>query len=1377
MTRLQRKITLLGLFLIGIVGSTFANMDPALRKQLKDNASNQVTLRAGDCLPGSSRYDQQINNVRAALLINGDVWWDKNDAVYIIPKVLPGTGAKAVSSIFTGGVWLGGKDQAGNLKLAASIYGQGTNSDFWPGPLNENGTTNKKTCENWDKHFVVFRTEIDSARKLWNAALIAASGVRENAIIPDGLIPSSVKGWPASKNRFFYEVNRFVLPITSQGYGKFHDENNNTEYEPDKGDYPTIDVKRCNVDVYPDEMVYWIYNDNGNVHTISAKSEPIQMEVQVQAFGYQTNDFLNDMTFQRYKLINRAKTDIDSMYFAMFVDADLGCYTDDYVGCDTSRSLAYYYNQDEEDGTTGIVCDGGVNTYGTKIPIMGIDYFRGPNDANGKELGMSSFTYFNNAGSGGPPAGTTDPKTAIEFYNYLTGKWKDGTPYTYGGTAYNPGTSGKKIKYAYVDAPNLAGPNIWSMCYPEKAPTTYDRRTIQATGPLLLKPGAVNELIVGIPWVPDQKYPCPSIARLQEADDIAQALFDNCFKIFDGPDAPDVTWVELENEIIAVLSNSPDTAQSNNAKEQYKEPGLKIPRRLPNGKANPDTNYVFEGYKIYQLQNGDVGVADLNNVDKARLVGQVDVQNNVTRMINWISEEDPNFPGRVINRPVVKVQSNNKGIEHTFSFKEDRFASGDNKKLINHKKYYYTVIAYAYNEYELFDALKNQGQREMYVEGRRNIGDKTRGNKPYVVTPRPIVDQLLYSKYGEGPQITRLDGIGDGGRYIDITEETLTKILNGTGDGTLTYQPGLGPINVKIYNPIEVIDGTYTLEMRDANMADDVLDPKATWVLKREGDAKTVISETSIDKLNEQVIAKYGFSLAIAQVTDVGKNPTGVDNRNGAIGSTVTYKSSTGSRWLQSLPDDAPVALGNLGINNSILNYLKTRNLEADFELDPKQGLGNTNPNNIFVPYGLCDFRDFPNQFYLTPAWVNASNTSVRANNSLENLNNVNIVFTSDKSKWSRCAVVETAVPYYYDGAVHTMSPQFETQNSVITTSRSANFNLRNAPSVGKDASTGDNIPAKQITAAEQAAGITYGMGWFPGYAVDVETGERLNIFFGENSTFDPNVGIYEPGSAGINRDMMFNPSTQSYLPYQTTTFNAAASLFFGGQHYVYVMKTKYDECLALAGRLTLGGAGFKKVTELKNVAWAGMIYPTSGSKFLSYKDGLIPNDVTVTMRVNNSYAPLKGKGTNGNHPAYKFTLAGKQAAPLVTQTQIDSSLNFINVVPNPYYGFSAYEINEFSSTIKITNLPPLCKVSIYTLDGKFIRQFNRDEKPIAYPEVLVYGNRSKQINPDLEWDLKNDKNIPVSSGVYLINVDAGALGQRVLKFFAINRQFDPSRL
>jgi hypothetical protein len=53
----------------------------------------------------------------------------------------------------------------------------------------------------------------------------------------------------------------------------------------------------------------------------------------------------------------------------------------------------------------------------------------------------------------------------------------------------------------------------------------------------------------------------------------------------------------------------------------------------------------------------------------------------------------------------------------------------------------------------------------------------------------------------------------------------------------------------------------------------------------------------------------------------------------------------------------------------------------------------------------------------------------------------------------------------------------------------------------------------------------------------------------------------------------------------------------------------------------------------------------------------------------------------------------------------------------------------------------------------------------------------SKQITPALEWDLKNSKGIPVSSGVYIIHITADGLGERVIKWFGVARQFDPSGL
>ena len=41
----------------------------------------------------------------------------------------------------------------------------------------------------------------------------------------------------------------------------------------------------------------------------------------------------------------------------------------------------------------------------------------------------------------------------------------------------------------------------------------------------------------------------------------------------------------------------------------------------------------------------------------------------------------------------------------------------------------------------------------------------------------------------------------------------------------------------------------------------------------------------------------------------------------------------------------------------------------------------------------------------------------------------------------------------------------------------------------------------------------------------------------------------------------------------------------------------------------------------------------------------------------------------------------------------------------------------------------------------------------------------------------KNNKGIPVASGIYLIHVKAPGYGERVLKWFGIPRQYDPTGL
>jgi flagellar hook assembly protein FlgD len=104
----------------------------------------------------------------------------------------------------------------------------------------------------------------------------------------------------------------------------------------------------------------------------------------------------------------------------------------------------------------------------------------------------------------------------------------------------------------------------------------------------------------------------------------------------------------------------------------------------------------------------------------------------------------------------------------------------------------------------------------------------------------------------------------------------------------------------------------------------------------------------------------------------------------------------------------------------------------------------------------------------------------------------------------------------------------------------------------------------------------------------------------------------------------------------------------------------------------------------------------------------------------------------------------------------LENALDLINVVPNPYYAFSSYEINKLDNRIKITNLPQNCTIAIYDLSGNRVRAFKKGDPSTS-----------------LDWDLKNEKNIPVASGVYIIHVVVPNVGEKVLKWFGVMRPVD----
>lgn len=1275
---MNRKSTYILLLVFFGVSQHVLGLDNPLSKTKNSSISKQHFIT--DCTRPTAQYDMSVNNIRARILNGGDLF---ASAAYITPA--PATGQLPVSAIYAAGVWIGGTDRAGNIKLSAVTY-RSEGYDYTAGPLDVNGTTDKEYCDDWDKIFSVKGINISSHIKAWQKA--QSSGGFDCSKIPD-----DVKFWPAQGNPYFASKYGFELP--EQSLAAFWDFNGDGRYNPCEGDYPILDDRSCDAAYHeglkiPAEINYFVFNDAGRAHTLSGPSQ-MQMEVQVNAFAYESGDELNDMTFYQYKLINKAPENLVDCYFSFWIDPDLGCYQDDFIGYDPITDMAYVYNQDEADGVNGTACEG-VNSYGYDIPIIGFSYIRGPlgskvfkRDQNGNllydsqgnkilidptpgsgsqdtlvELGISSFTYMENCGIGNPTPNTCDPKRGMEdgFYNFMRGKLADGSPFI--NSVTNDSTY-----HVFDGDPN--DPNGWSMC---TANLPFgDRRMLMSTGPMLMQPGSVNQLTVSIVTAFDIKNPCPDISKLRYANTLSQELFDNCFEtLIVGPDAPDILGTENDKEIVLQLIND---EQSNNFEEKYREKILSVSEPF-------DQYYTFEGYKIFQLSSPNVTRQQLDNTALARLVSQSDIQNNITEIFNWknIVNPDPNATEDYIWVPELKVSGSNTGIQPSHLFTEDQFAA-ENKILVNGKNYYFMVVAYAHNEWKPFNINDNTGQKTSYIESFKNI-------KTYTFAPKQDI-----SKEKQQLKITRISGEGNPKVFLELAPEMYDKMLRDDFDGKITYLTGYGPLQGKIIDESKLQNKVYRLEITgdfNSNRSICAYEEDAVWKLTDITENTVILEDKSLNDIKEYVIEELGFAITVNQHTEPG---TQVYTKNGAVGQKVEYANLDASKWFSAITYEQEVR----NKPNNFLNFLSPRAQDPNLELS-SMGTG------YFVPFISTRYEIAPS-FYLSPAarelmsfMVGSSVNSLR----YRDLNNVDIVLTKDKSKWSKCMVVESTAPDLVAEG---------------TLGNRKNFELRNGPSIDQNGN-----PLNDGTS---------GFSYFPGYAVDVETGERLNIFFGESSLFIDtliningtltNLKSLLKDEVTLGGDMIFNPSSQVVIEdlvvrdpvtSEIISFNDPRATVAGGQHYIYVTRQAYDGCASLATKLqrTAGGITASNLNRGKvgaAITWTSFPVLSTDAQLLPLSEGLIPNDVIVKLRVDNPYGESRKYNidrereceTVGDHPVYEFGFDN-----FVSFVSSDNSLERVFLSPNPT------NLVQAEIALKLYNLPAESSVSIIDLNGNLVKKF-----------------------------------------------------------------------
>lgn len=462
------------------------------------------SVAAQVCGNPQAQIDLFGNNIKARILNGGDLFWNFSKGQFIPNPDGQGNGP---STIFNAGLWLGGVDPGGNLKLSAVTYRNVGATDFFTGPLSYNdGTIKVEDCANWDRFFRVRGERV--AAFLDSLPLLVNDPGQAKIQFPD------ILGWPGAGNPFFADLTGFDLPFSPYGVAPFFDADQDGQYNPLQGDYPVVQLRNFPPFV-PEEMVWCVFNDQGAgaIHmATNGKAFPVEVQLMAWAFNCSDQPVLNNTIFTSHKMIFHTSDPVDSSFVGMWIDFDLGCYEDDYVGCSPASNAVYVYNQDAVDGNPGNTCSGGVSTF-SNPPVQSATFLN---------QSLDKFIPISNGSSNNPPSGTTDPNNPNEYYNYMTGHWRDGNPITVGGSGYN--SSSTETNFAFPDNP--ADPNGWSMC---TANLPFgDRRVLAIHGFDELLPGQVEELNMAWTVHPDPALPCGLGTALDDIETL-HLLYDSHF--------------------------------------------------------------------------------------------------------------------------------------------------------------------------------------------------------------------------------------------------------------------------------------------------------------------------------------------------------------------------------------------------------------------------------------------------------------------------------------------------------------------------------------------------------------------------------------------------------------------------------------------------------------------------------------------------------------------------------------------------------------------------------------------------------------------------------------------------------------------------------
>jgi hypothetical protein len=652
------------------------------------------------------------------------------------------------------------------------------------------------------------------------------------------------------------------------------DVNNNGQF--DQGiDKPgiksaTMTVFLCMTDGFPET--------HNQSEGFSGGTAPMFSEMHLTAWGY-SEDGLNDIQFLSFVVINKNSQDWNDTHFGFVVDPDLGNANDDYIGCDTAQNLGYVYNSDNMDG------NGASPSYGLNPPSAGMDFFLSPMEYTGnpsdvvvyydppgsknkitkvgyRQLGMTSFVYFTNTGSGDIVC-EQDPSVPQEAYNYLHGIKKDGSywfdptvnPHPRTNKLYpgEPETNTGWTEFGFNGNSTLARVKNCSGSGNDTV-TTYvsppgDRRFIFNSGKdgYTVHSGDTQRVVLA-QLVARGTNNKNAVTRLKRLDITAQALFD--FNFQKPPDIPlpatNFSVIDKGTGKCSIMLTWDDRAES-----YYTWDSL--------GQPKPDSSYwKFEGYEIYQIKDINGSIPDFYQPetmnDNIKLLKIFDISDSIGYIVDTITNVAGGFTAIPVVPPYLQPVPEGfpeSGLSRSILLESTAYPDLQNSesKFVYGRTYYFAVIAYAYKTHPLLGAR---------MVKRNSISINT----IKVVRPEaPLMGSTFTFKNSDTISTNRRDlgvapVVANQSSIIDAKYRILFNNVNGTGAPDTTYS---------------------ILRMSNGSSTYDTLKKFLKWTFTTAQDSSRIIDGVLI---NVNKIKPYNIGVIKDAISDV-KNYDSIQGRFG----------------------------------------------------------------------------------------------------------------------------------------------------------------------------------------------------------------------------------------------------------------------------------------------------------------------------------------------------------------------------------------------------------------------------------------------------------------------------------------------------------------